>query len=396
MTKYTTALDPCGTSSSVEGAAPFVAPLPDILGAECLPLRSVLASTRPINTGTPEIEGAPSLLCRMADDHSVFPASLMRTLVFPRVRGKVDGGRYLHLRLLLDPRYIREIERLTMIENLSETTFISFRHVMSLGRLVRRHMAWCPQCYQESRQKGQPVNNKLKWHLRAVTICLQHSVALMSSCPSCESTASPLEGSAAFDYCPKCGTWLGMIPKSIIRCTDKELAEQVWVQKNIDDLLSIRPLLCSASGQRIQFFLSLALRLCGKNIVVLSESRLANFLSKKTLPTFNELLAMSRLFSVSIVDMLRFHPVSLIDQDLRQFDSLMYTIFPEHEDEPGALKGAIKGNKPLDDLGIAFGEMDAIIARLDSTVAKASEYLWEPANSLSVGTNKVMMGYYCG
>lgn len=150
-------------------------------------------------SGTAEVEGLSSYLCRLAIAHDVSVGVLMRNCYDWFYR---RNGEPLPLpNLTRNPgslaQYVRPndltrslLEVLTAASgqpNLRSGTFMCFDG--SLQRCMKtfhRSMRWCPACLAEAEQVGTEPYLKLYWSLAAFTHCTLHGVPLEHLCPHCQ------------------------------------------------------------------------------------------------------------------------------------------------------------------------------------------------------------------
>ena len=175
----------------------------------------------PIGLGSAAVESLPSYLVRLASVHALSPNEL-RALVLNRyahdsrcsdemVRPEYAIPRLIHLLrpTSFNATLVRELEAATSIAGLSATTFLALgREFGRQRRVFRDHVAWCPLCFQEQIQSGQPAYWQLLWGFRDYCTCHLHMCQLVSLCPSCGSRQDSLVMRGSIDACVRCGMQL--------------------------------------------------------------------------------------------------------------------------------------------------------------------------------------------
>lgn len=184
-----------------------------------MPPRSRLYPLAPIGLGTPQVEGLTSYLARLTRVHCVPLSKLLKleiatvldrpkNVCYDRFRSRVHAlnGFYPWTQLTL-----AALEALTGRNDLRFLTMSPWRHVLGRTKLLRPHLAWCPRCYHEWRQSGQPLYQPLVWALDVVQVCVKHHQALGHCCPNadCQKRLPLINGPGQLGHCPFCHRWLG-------------------------------------------------------------------------------------------------------------------------------------------------------------------------------------------
>jgi transcriptional regulator with XRE-family HTH domain/ribosomal protein S27AE len=218
------------------------------------PPRSYLYSLQPIRIGTPQVESLTGYIARLADAHCVSPGTLIAE-EFTSLVKQPNGQSYLHgmssrteaLNGLgqMALEFVRMLERLTLRDDLRYLSLLLWAEVLPAKGLLRRIRAWCPSCYEDWRTNGQSIYELLLWTLEAITMCPRHQQQLSSKCPHCGRQLTLLAWHSRPGYCAKCHQWLGTTSEtaSLQTLNTAELEWQIWVARNIGELLAHNPYL---------------------------------------------------------------------------------------------------------------------------------------------------------
>ena len=191
-----------------------------------IPPRSRLYSLEPIGIGTPQTESLTSYISRLAAAHSVRVRDLVIGELLAHIR-RPHLGDSRHANLLnafwrsetralnstrsLARRMVHGLEEETGRRDLRFLTLLTWTEVLPVYQLQKTTRAWCPGCFQDWRDHGQPIYDPLVWTLAPVTVCARHRRPLLTICPSPECRRpSPWLGSRSRPgHCARCGGWLG-------------------------------------------------------------------------------------------------------------------------------------------------------------------------------------------
>jgi transcriptional regulator with XRE-family HTH domain len=223
------------------------------------PLRSRLYYIEPINIGTPLVESLTGYIARLAEAHCLFPGVLLERELAPIINkaygctnldkiypftGALNGTGVMAFDLS------QAIQKLTLINNLSFLTLLTWSEVFPSRNLLCSTRAWCPHCYQEHYIKGQIVYEPLLWSLNVVKVCPHHKQRLHYNCHHCHHKNYVLAWKSRPGYCSKCLRWLGL-PLDVQLSDHKnsnedELKLEIWTATTVGDLLAKSPYLTSA------------------------------------------------------------------------------------------------------------------------------------------------------
>lgn len=182
-----------------------------------LPQRSRLNCLMPVAVGTPSVESLTSYITRLAQSHSITISTLMTRELAPILdKDYVQKGTKKGLSTLLNrgaainstgelaQLFASSIEKLTLKQNLSALTLLSFRNCLSSRELLYRTKAWCPDCYQEWRSSNKTVYEPLLWTIKDVDVCSDHHRLLQTVCFNCDRRIPWLHSKSRIGYCPYC------------------------------------------------------------------------------------------------------------------------------------------------------------------------------------------------
>lgn len=176
---------------------------------------SRLFNIEPIGVGTPYIESLPSYIKRLAKAHFVFPGTLLAKEVYSEVYYYASKEYCLNSWSKSDLSFnfvngiIRILENKTSNCNIRYLSLLKFGNKIYQKFHIRRYAAWCPICYEESKQFNCTIYEPLIWSIEDVSICKKHNVKLHLVCPTCNSQIQRYESELIIGYCPRCNTWLG-------------------------------------------------------------------------------------------------------------------------------------------------------------------------------------------
>lgn len=173
----------------------------------------------PIGLRTPFAESLASYLVRLAESHSVYPATLLHCLLIPALKLKQDIPQNYRDKPLLNSilnvingtgfwaQHMSEVfSEWTGLPDVRFLTMSTWRQVISRRKLLKHTRAWCPECYSASHQSQSPVYDPLLWSIATVVACPIHRAPLEHLCPIC-STRQPIVAlMTGLDQCTQCGS----------------------------------------------------------------------------------------------------------------------------------------------------------------------------------------------
>lgn len=226
-----------------------------------LPSHSQLYALEPLGLGTWKTESLTSYLTRLAEAHCVSLRDLVFHELLPLMERPYlskpisnclssfwkEAARAINGTGILAQDWARTLEHLTLITDLHFLTLLPWAPVMTTQRLLRSTRAWCPECFAEWQETGQPIYEPLLWNLNVVTICPHHQRYLRQQCPypDCQETLPLLSAHIHPGYCSKCAKWLGITTGKI---NESPLSAEMWdwhtwVIKATGELLARAPIL---------------------------------------------------------------------------------------------------------------------------------------------------------
>lgn len=187
-----------------------------------IPPRSELVSLNPIGVDTAMCEALISYLTRLAGVHVVRPNILVKDVIVPlthiRLRTATQNFNFNYSRTINSyTSYARiisaAIQRLTLKNDLRLLTFLPWGNLLDPkgSRLLRDHVAVCPDCLDDFRSVGREIYYPLLWYLRPAQICSKHERWLSEVCPSCGRCQNFVSHHSMLGYCSHCGGWLGAL-----------------------------------------------------------------------------------------------------------------------------------------------------------------------------------------
>ena len=293
-----------------------------------MPPRSRLYCLAPLGMGTAEIESFTSYVTRLAWAYRVSPRLLVAQEIIPKLK------RAFHYHVSVEKlgsfcrrqamtlngagetaaEWTDTLEQLTMRGDLRHLTVQAWASGFAPRWLLRRYPGWCPACYQEWQEKGQPIYQPLLWMLQVVTTCLRHRRWLEERCPSCQKNQSTLALTTTHGFCTQCSAWLGTHPglNTPHEIDDETLSWQEWVVRTIDELRQ-----AGMSGSLPWKQLLVGLAACVTTIgsaarvaemIGMSDANLLAWLKGKVTPTLNRLLELCYVLDVSPLQLMTTDP----------------------------------------------------------------------------------------
>jgi hypothetical protein len=189
-----------------------------------LSTRSYFYSLQPLQVGSPRVESLTSYVTRLAEAHDVSPGILLSRELIPTVReafhrhayrNREPDSTFIYRSYTLNgvgqraQDWVTALENLTGIRSLKTLTMTPWSPVISERGLIRPRRAWCPRCYEDWRDLGQPVYEPLLWSIREVSICPTHEISLKDRCPHCNQQLQ-ITAKCRPGHCSRCRQWLGM------------------------------------------------------------------------------------------------------------------------------------------------------------------------------------------
>jgi hypothetical protein len=211
----------------------------------CIPVRSMLYQLAPFGMGTRLVEGLSGYLNRLATAHALSTLDLVQLDLFPLDvsdaedrnerraifcrSGYLMDGSELHTRSWVDA-----IERATMQVGLKALTLEPYTMIFN-NSWLRRKRAWCVQCLDSWKEKGQEPYEPLIWSTRVCHACPDHRIRLEDTCRQCGGSWRPLSGRSKCGWCAWCQCWLGGSPRK--QETSGVDPFELWCSYQVGDLV---------------------------------------------------------------------------------------------------------------------------------------------------------------
>ena len=248
-----------------------------------IPARSKFYHLEPRGTGTPYVESLSGYAARLAQEHFVTPNALLKEVIPLASSLKMmplnhsTSHRAINGTGVIALSFVKALESLTMRRDLTWTTLVTWVDVIPDQSLIRTNRAWCPECYEGWRKRGEVVYDPLLWTLQAVTICPLHRIPLTSSCTQCKAHLLHLASRSRPGFCTHCKAWLGCSTNDASSDNFFEIGEnirwQLWKAESIGVLLANAANITVPARQQI----AKSLRYC---INTFSQGRTSHFASQ--------------------------------------------------------------------------------------------------------------------
>lgn len=213
--------------------------------------RAAFYNLAPIGIGTAEVESLAGYISRLAQEHylspvvllknsvsdlSELPKSLLQNSISSVFAGSLNGfGSN-------TKSIVNILEKATFRDDIYQTSLLAFKDKLSNQKLLKKHLAWCPACYEEQKEQGKIVYDKLLWSIGKVKACHVHKIPLAESCPHCCKKLKVLSGKSRPGYCSKCLEWLGSniisfdVPSGFQDEEDKKI--EIWRTVQVGEFLT--------------------------------------------------------------------------------------------------------------------------------------------------------------
>ena len=298
--------------------------------------RSPLYHLAPIGSGTPLVESLTSYVGRLADAHAVPILTLIKHVLFPRMRVhrtvyKLTEWAHLSLGTSSTAQaWVTTVEAQTGQRDLQWLTLLPWASLINSHGLLRTTKVWCAYCYRDWRSNGHPIYDPLLWSMAAVTTCPQHQRSLQHRClnPDCQKVQPLLSPRFRVDHCAYCCQWLGdegsSSPQATAPSTSSDHANQSWITEAIGEMLSgkgVRP------GRTLQDQFQSTLRSClarhagGKmrrlgRMLGVCEETVPRWLRVRSTLSLKQLLSVAYHFNTTPVQFLTSTPEQIAEYQL--------------------------------------------------------------------------------
>lgn len=253
-----------------------------------IPRRSEFYHLEPMGVGTPFVESLSGYAARLAQEHFVTPNALLRKVIplattlkmmvlnFSCFHRAINGSG------MIASSFIKALEALTMRQDLTWTTMITWMNVLPHHSLIRPKRGWCPVCYETWRETGGVIYDPLLWTLEAITVCPSHKIFLTTSCPHCKAHLLHFASRLRPGFCTNCKGWLGLsrnaLSSNMLLGSREDESWQLWKAEMTGALLANAPKIEVPTREKV----AISLRYCIDNF---SWGRVSQFASRFEIPT---------------------------------------------------------------------------------------------------------------
>jgi DNA-binding phage protein len=223
---------------------------PSLLPEEHVPPRSRLYHLVPYEMGTTWCESLTGYINRLGWTHHVPPRALVAQEIVPRLD---EHAHFVTPVGVFGAKWAMSLNGAGAMTNpwtlaLSYLTTRSDFHLLTLPSWIgdlsprwqlRETPAWCPSCFSDWRESGQPLYQPLLWMVRVVTLCPCHRTPLITHCPHCEMPQLVFASSKTQPgECTSCAHWLGKeanAPKAQ-EASSELMSWQAWIWATLKEL----------------------------------------------------------------------------------------------------------------------------------------------------------------
>lgn len=188
---------------------------------DLLPARTTLLPIEPIDPESSGREALTSYFRRLCAANGLRVSRVFNVLILPRlsdinISGKRHGNLAYYYRLINGSgkpasEWVAALEELTGTKGLRRLTLLDWGGMSARAVVLpEHHRKWCPACYGDTLDRGDPVYDQLAWAIRGFDCCPEHHILLEKICPHCHK--GPFQVLTGYDvagFCPHCYKWLG-------------------------------------------------------------------------------------------------------------------------------------------------------------------------------------------
>ncbi|MCZ8494035.1 TniQ family protein [Priestia megaterium] len=207
--------------------------------------RSHYYPLEPKGIGTMYVESLTSYIARLAIEHNVSLGALLRDIMKNYLGNElVNKYSYYNYNFNLNgnnskvEKFVEALEQKLLNNNLKYLTLIPFKQIIHGKELFKKRTQWCIKCYKEMKSKGESFHEPLIWYFAEVKICPKHLIKLIEApyCKNCQKQQVFKRHSSI--HCSGCYTKLNLYrTNKNLNVSEEELAWQLWVIKNVSELL---------------------------------------------------------------------------------------------------------------------------------------------------------------
>ena len=287
-----------------------------------------LYNIKPMNIGTPFIESLTSYINRLAYLHCIKTGTLIKEIITPSLNkdylcaiAKRGGNGFYQCSHGINgigsqaEDFAKIMGELTGVD-LINSTFLFWSDVLPTRGLIRKYKAWCPVCYEESKNNNQVPFDKLIWGLQESTICSIHNVSLEIMCDNCKKEQFYLYRNSFPGCCCYCGSWLGKTDgKRNIdtpNFSDEHYLEGLF-EVQIDYINKRKSIQAQVFKDAITFYIN---DIFNKNITIAAKqlgfpsTTLRYWISEENRPPLNAILSICNSLNLTIKEFIEKKPVT--------------------------------------------------------------------------------------
>lgn len=282
-----------------------------------IPERSYLYRLQPVGMGSPYCESIISYLYRLSEQHSISLERLLSSIL--KIKWNLTKNHIFHDPFFVD-QIVTTLEEMTGYDGLRQLTLLLWMRVIRYRFLYNYYQKWCPICYQEWRELGQPIYLPILWTLEIVNFCPRHTVPLTDRCQVCRMAWNILSKRVRVDFCPYCNAWLGssrQVTKDTPFSYNQERFWNSFILSSMCQLIFVNSRLdFCVEKTRISNLLKALLKFHNLSITrfykitsfhkvtKLSKTSFGKYCNFNNIPRLENLIYMASYFNVSLVDLL--------------------------------------------------------------------------------------------
>jgi hypothetical protein len=291
-----------------------------------IPERTRLYRLPPVVANGAYRESLGSYYRRLADKHCASPYILARQIVAPDFgdfeaeRTKTDESwkhPFFHSCGEVAQMWSNSLNRLTGQSMLGNLTFVPLADLLHKAKLTAKTRQWCPCCFADDAEKGQPPYGRLLWEADVVKACPMHRIELQSACDcSAEKKLHSLNVKFMPNLCEKCGRDF-MRFKTL---TTPASREDVLLSKKVANLLDDPAFDGAILAGGFAKFITKAIASLNKGVsahfadrIGKSKSVVHGWVTLGRIPPLSDLAHLSVVLGCEIADMLTGHADDLLD-----------------------------------------------------------------------------------
>ncbi|HDX9590523.1 TPA: TniQ family protein [Bacillus pseudomycoides] len=277
-------------------------------------VRNRLYGLCPKRRDTPFVESLSSYLIRLAEAHAVHFGDLLAYEIAP-ILGKqyllnsidrggnrfYDGARTINGTEKNAKDMVTALDCLTGTGNLEELTLSKFREIFPARGLIRKRLAWCPECLNELIEKDS-LYYPLIWCMTAYNVCTNHKIYLEEKCPTCNKLIPFLHRKSRIGICPYCQSQLLQLPSNP-HCIDpknhyiSQSIESFFEEVSIEKKFSLNTLYENLSSILYNNFEGNIQSLA--NYIGVPKTTVWGWINKEVTPPLNSILDMAYTLNIS-------------------------------------------------------------------------------------------------